>query len=125
MERLAPPSAFLSQLKTVSVGNECDPRALISDLIQAGYERCDQLEGPGQCSQRGDILDVYPPQASYPFRIEFFGDEIDQIRIFDPLTQRSIEQRSSDLFTQLLDSSDRIFLVLPASLHLMKSVFKL
>ena len=93
MERLAPPAIFLSQLKTVAVGEEHDPRTLLADLIAAGYERCEQLEGAGQCAQRGDILDVYPPQAPYPYRIEFFGDEIDQIRTFDPLTQRSIEQQ--------------------------------
>ena len=92
MERLAPPATFLSQLKTVSVGEEHDPRALLADLIAAGYERCEQIEGAGQCAQRGDILDVFPPQAPYPYRIEFFGDEIDQIRTFDPLTQRSLEQ---------------------------------
>ncbi len=95
MERLAPPDAFLAQLRTVAVGEETDPRALLAALVEAGYERCDQIEGAGQCALRGDILDVYPPQAPYPYRIEFFGDEIDQIRMFDPLTQRSIEQQTN------------------------------
>lgn len=94
MERLAPREAFLHQLKTVVVGEEHDPRVLLSGLIEAGYERCEQIEGAGQCALRGDILDVYPPQAPYPYRIEFFGDEIDQIRTFDPLTQRSVEQQN-------------------------------
>ena len=95
MERLAPPEVFLSQLETVSVGEEHDPRELLAALIAAGYERCDQIEGPGQCSLRGDLLDVYPPQASYPYRIEFFGDEIDQIRTFDSLSQRSLMQQKN------------------------------
>lgn len=94
MERLAPPDAFLQQLFTVAVGEEHDPRVLLQQLVAAGYERCEQLEGAGQCAMRGDILDVYPPQAPHPYRIEFFGDEIDQIRVFDPLTQRSIEQQA-------------------------------
>lgn len=94
MERLAPPATFLSQLSTVAVGEERDPRELLAALIAAGYERCDMIEGAGQCALRGDILDVYPPQAAYPYRLEFFGDEIDQIRTFDPLTQRSIEQQT-------------------------------
>ena len=92
MERLAPPGVFRKQLLTVAVGEECDPRVLLGDLIAAGYERCEQIEGAGQCALRGDILDVFPPQAQSPYRIEFFGDEIDQIRTFDPLTQRSLEQ---------------------------------
>ena len=94
MERLAPPDVFLSQLFSVAVGEEHDPRDLLQKLIAAGYERCDQIEGAGQCAMRGDILDVYPPQAPYPYRIEFFGDEIDQIRSFDPLTQRSVSQQA-------------------------------
>ena len=93
LERLAPPATFLSQLYTVAVGEEHDPRALIAKLIASGYERCEQIEGAGQCALRGDILDVFPPQAENPYRIEFFGDEIDQIRTFDPLTQRSVEQQ--------------------------------
>ena len=93
MERLAPPATFLSQLKTVAVGEEHDPRALLRELIAAGYERCEQIEGAGQCALRGDILDVFPPQAPHPYRIEFYGDEIDQIRTFDPLSQRSVEQQ--------------------------------
>ena len=92
MERLAMPETFLSQLVTVRTGDAIDPRTLLERLVAAGYERTDQIEGQGQCAARGDILDVYPPQAEYPYRIEFFGDEIDQIRCFDPLTQRSVEQ---------------------------------
>lgn len=95
MERLAPPSVFLDRMRSVSVGEEYDPRALLEDLIASGYERCDQLEGAGQCAMRGDILDVFPPQAPLPYRIEFYGDEIDQIRVFDPLTQRSVRQEQN------------------------------
>ena len=95
MERLAPPSVFLDRMRSVFVGEEHDPRKLLADLISAGYERCDQLEGVGQCALRGDILDVFPPQAPFPYRIEFYGDEIDQIRVFDPLTQRSVRQECS------------------------------
>ena len=92
MERLVPHETFLSQIVRVSVGDTIDPRDLIKALAEAGYERAAEIEGPGQCAMRGDILDVYPPQAAYPYRIEFFGDDVDQMRIFDPLTQRSIEQ---------------------------------
>ncbi len=50
------------------------------------YER---RAGAGQLSRRGGLLDIYPPQASQPYRLEFFGDEIETIRTFDPETQRS------------------------------------
>jgi transcription-repair coupling factor (superfamily II helicase) len=92
MERLVPHETFLSQIVRVQVGDTIDPRMLLKRLLEAGYERAEQIEGPGQCASRGDILDVYPPQAELPYRIEFFGDDVDQMRVFDPLTQRSVEQ---------------------------------
>lgn len=92
MEKLAPHETFLSQIVTVRTGDTVDPRELLRRLLASGYERTEQIEGPGQCTMRGDILDVYPPQADYPCRIEFYGDDVDQMRLFDPLTQRSIEQ---------------------------------
>ena len=92
MERLVPHETFLSQLVRLSVGETVDPRALLNRLVASGYERTEQIEGPGQCAMRGDILDVFPPQASLPCRIEFYGDDVDQMRLFDPLTQRSVEQ---------------------------------
>ncbi len=95
MERLVQHETFLSQIVRVQVGDTVDPRTLIARLADAGYERTAEIEGPGQLSARGDILDVYPPQAAYPYRIEFYGDDVDQMRVFDPLTQRSVEQVDS------------------------------
>ena len=92
MERLAPPEAFISQVKVVKRGDTLPPRELLFDLVSAGYERVDMLEGPGQVALRGDILDVFPPQGEDPCRIEFFDDEVDQLRWFDVATQRSIRQ---------------------------------
>ena len=92
MERLAPPEAFVSQVKVVKRGDVLPPRTLLSDLVSAGYERVDMLEGPGQVALRGDIWDVFPPQGEDPCRIEFFDDEVDQLRWFDVSTQRSIRQ---------------------------------
>ena len=97
MQRLAPKEAFLAQCLSLKSGGEADPRALVSRLCAAGYERVDLVEGRGQVAARGDILDVYPPQARYPLRIEFWGDTIDQMRDFDPVTQRSVEQRTEAL----------------------------
>jgi len=92
MQRLAPKEEFLSQCISLESGEEIDPRALLAQLVAAGYERVDLVEGRGQVASRGDIIDVYPPAARYPLRIEFWGDTVDQMRAFDPVTQISVEQ---------------------------------
>src|SRR6201996_6072409 len=70
-------------------GEEIDIDALITHLTSVGYSAVDVVEMPGQYTRRGGILDVYSPEADRPVRIEFFGDEIETIRKFDPETQRS------------------------------------
>ncbi len=92
MQALAPKGAFAESRICVSVGDALDPRALVERLVSAGYERVELVEGRGQIAARGDLVDVYAPGEEYPVRIEFFGDEIDQMRSFDPVTQRSVEQ---------------------------------
>ncbi len=57
--------------------------------INLGYQSCDIVENPGEFSHRGGIMDIFPPSELYPIRIDLFGDEIDSLRTFDPLTQRS------------------------------------
>ncbi len=94
MQHIAPKDAFGAMLHTVRTGDVVEPRALLAKLARAGYERTEMVEGRGQAASRGDIVDVYPPQMRFPVRIEFFGDEIDQMRQFDPVTQRSVEQIS-------------------------------
>ena len=68
------------------------PEVLIERLVASGYVREDPLFGPGQFSLRGGIVDVWPPNAETPVRIEFFGDTVDSIRAFDADTQLSVEQ---------------------------------
>ena len=72
-------------------GDICDPDALCARLIDVGYSRCQMVEGAGQFALRGGILDVFSPAMDNPVRVEFFGDEIDAMGSFDPLTQRRIE----------------------------------
>ena len=66
---------------------EIDP--LLTHLNTVGYNAVDVVEMPGEYALRGGLLDVYPPEADRPLRVEFFGDEIESIRKFDPGTQRS------------------------------------
>src|SRR5246500_2646468 len=70
-------------------GEEIDIEVLTGHLASVGYTRMDLVEMPGQFTRRGGILDVYSPESDRPLRIEFFGDEIESIRRFDPETQRS------------------------------------
>ncbi|MBC8062463.1 MAG: transcription-repair coupling factor [Clostridiaceae bacterium] len=75
-----------------SVGDIVDLRKFSEQLVQAGYERAEMVEGKGQFSLRGGILDIYSPIENMPYRIEFFGDEVDSIRSFNLQSQRSIDK---------------------------------
>jgi transcription-repair coupling factor (superfamily II helicase) len=70
-------------------GEEVDVDMLLTHLASVGYEQVDVVEMPGQYTRRGGILDVYSPEADRPVRMEFFGDEIESMRKFDPESQRS------------------------------------
>jgi len=75
--------------RTLRRGESFDLDNLLAHLNTVGYELADVVEMPGQYAVRGGILDVYSPEAERPVRIEFFGDEVDSIRRFDPTSQRS------------------------------------
>jgi transcription-repair coupling factor (superfamily II helicase) len=69
--------------------------ALLEAWVQLGYRRELQVEAAGSFSLRGGILDVFPPNAELPYRVELWDDEVDTIRVFDPETQRSVEDATS------------------------------
>jgi transcription-repair coupling factor (superfamily II helicase) len=79
----------------LSPGQSINIMDLHSELIDMGYERVDVIEGKGQFAQRGGIIDIFSVMNDEPCRIEFFGDEIDTIRNFDILTQRSQSRLSN------------------------------
>ncbi len=85
----------------LNLGGEVDPDDVTAMLIRGGYQNVELVEVKGEFARRGDILDVYPLTADVPTRIEFFGDEIDAIRAFDPISQRSTESLESVAFTPL------------------------
>ena len=86
------PQLYIDNILKFSIGDTVDLDTIVEKLIQSGYERVSIVEGKGEFSIRGGILDVYPPISSIPYRIEFFGDEIDSIRSFNTESQRSIEK---------------------------------
>ena len=71
-----------------AVGEEYMPDMLVEHLLSVGYTQIDVVEMPGQVTLRGGILDVYSPEMDRPVRIDFFGDEIESIRKFEPEPQR-------------------------------------
>ena len=89
--RTMPKSVLFSAALTLRPGAQLAIEDLSARLTQAGYARGTLVEGVGQFSVRGGILDVFSPAAERPVRIEFFGDEIDAMGYFDPVTQRRVE----------------------------------
>ena len=97
--------------RRVSVGDSLERDALVATLVGLGYQRMALVEEPGEVAVRGDILDVFPPQLSHPFRIELWGDEVDSIRSFDPASQRSQDKCASALLPpprELVFDRDRV-----------------
>jgi transcription-repair coupling factor (superfamily II helicase) len=86
---LAPPEEFGHRVLVLLAGRRYNLGTLVHHLAANGYERVGLVEAPGSFSQRGGIVDIFPPLAESPIRLEFFGDEVESIRSFDPATQRS------------------------------------
>lgn len=83
-----PSSVLKDSTVTLNVSEEISPDRVITALVNCGYERSEQVEGSGQFSLRGGILDIFIPSENAPIRIEFWGDEIDSMNYFDIETQR-------------------------------------
>ncbi len=86
---------FTSTCHTVETGMTREPLALMSDWEKMGYRIENIVEVPGAASRRGGITDIWPPTSGSPVRLEFFGDNVESIRRFDPATQRSTERLDS------------------------------
>ena len=78
--------------RTLKVGDEVDPDALSLELEDAGYAFEHEVNAKGEAVRRGGLIDLWPPDQPHPLRVEFFGDEIESIRSFEPGSQRSFEQ---------------------------------
>ncbi|NEO41187.1 MAG: transcription-repair coupling factor [Moorea sp. SIOASIH] len=89
---LPPVDAFKPYCLTLKQGMTWDGKNLDEKLAQLGYERVPLVETEGQWSRRGDIVDVFPVALELPVRLEWFGDELEQLREFDPATQRSLDK---------------------------------
>lgn len=92
MIRIAPPSFLAANTFFFKKNQIVSIKSIRNQLKIAGYEPVNQVVSPGEYALRGNILDIFPMGSDLPFRIEFFDDEIETIRLFDPDTQRSIHQ---------------------------------
>ena len=99
--KLPPRQHFADACRVLKLGAEIDPDDVATMLMRGGYQSVELVEVKGEFARRGDILDVYPLTANAPVRIEFFGDEIDTIRTFDPISQRSTASIESVILTPL------------------------
>lgn len=89
---ITPLKTFQRHLLILARGQEYEPTELAARLMKMGYERVAQVEVAGQFSWRGGIMDIFPTAASEPVRIEFFDSELDSLRLFDPVSQRSLKE---------------------------------
>lgn len=92
MDRILPLEYLKNKVITLTEAQALDFSKLQKQLVDLGYDRQGQVEGPGQYAVRGGILDIFPLTEETPFRIELWGDEIDTIKTFDVANQRSIER---------------------------------
>jgi transcription-repair coupling factor (superfamily II helicase) len=90
MTRTIPRREYLKACQRVQPGKEYQPETLMQAWLQTGYQREDTVLEVGQFSHRGGLLDIWPPAESVPLRLDFFGNELETIRSFDPGTQRTL-----------------------------------
>lgn len=94
MHKVLPKKIFQNSLLRLAIGDEIDLDGTLETLVHSGYRNVSMVEMKGEFARRGDILDIYPLTYDDPVRIEFWGDEVDSIRLFDAASQRSIEKLS-------------------------------
>lgn len=89
MQPVPEPLELVQSAKPFGPGSRIEPEDLARWLVDSGYEPCEMVEKVGDFARRGGIVDIFPPDRLKPVRMEFFGDEIESVREFDHLTQRS------------------------------------
>ena len=97
LQRLPPRAAFSGKTLHGRAGDRLSPDRLKAFCAESGYQRVGTVSEPGEYAPRGGILDVFPPGEDEPLRFDFFGDELESVRRFDSLTQRTIEPLDSFL----------------------------
>ena len=130
----SPPAAFQATLSPekfkeysllLEKGQSIESTTILTKkLILSGYHRLDSVEDPGSFAIRGDIIDIFPPDRPLPLRIDLFGDEVEEIREYDPETQRTYAANSPDKIEQILIPPAREVLVQSMTESLLKERIK-
>lgn len=100
---------FKANSLTLKVNQVCNLSKICDFLVRCGYKRDDLVANPGEFALRGDILDIYPINIAYPYRIEFFDDEIDNIRTFNPVSQRTKDSLTEVVIEHADDQLDKLY----------------
>ncbi len=103
--RYVPTNFFTSRTLELNAGSEFSPELIVGQAVEWGYERTPMVTSRGEISVRGDILDIFPAGYTKPVRLEFFGDNIEDIRIFDAESQRSLAAMDSLLLLPVLPAT--------------------
>lgn len=90
MTRTIPRRDFLMACSTIKTGSQASLEALCRKWVEIGYEPAELVTGAGQFSRRGGLVDIWPVHLAHPVRVDFFGEEIESMRLFDPASQRSL-----------------------------------
>ncbi|MCK9273671.1 MAG: transcription-repair coupling factor [Syntrophales bacterium] len=91
VQRVMPVEVLGEYLDVISVGDTRPTESLVKKLLEGGYQRVSLVEDAGEFSLRGYILDVFPAASEFPLRLEFYGDDIESIKVFNPESQRSLK----------------------------------
>lgn len=100
---------FKANSLTLKVNQVCNLSKICDFLVRCGYKRDDLVANPGEFALRGDILDIYPINIAYQYRIEFFDDEIDNIRTFNPVSQRTKDSLTEVVIEPADDQLDKLY----------------
>ena len=107
LQRPLPYRQFLKAARQIKVGEQYSLTGLARHCQGLGYEAVSVVEAPGQLSSRGGILDIFPPHSPQPYRLEFFGREIESLRTFNPATQRSTNHAQTFWITPVREALPR------------------
>ncbi len=88
----------------IKINSKIDTKNFLNEIVDLGYERSEIVEGKGQFSIRGGIIDIFPIDSSVPFRVELFGDEVDSIREFDIMSQRSTDRVNDIVISKISEN---------------------
>ncbi|MBM3531567.1 MAG: transcription-repair coupling factor [Alphaproteobacteria bacterium] len=119
LQRLPTRQVFTASVRRLAKGSRANVNELVEFLRHTGYRRSDTVREAGEFALRGGILDVFPPGSVEPLRVDFFGDEIDGLRSFDPMTQLTTGKHDAVLFQPVSEA-----MLDPASIQRFRSGYR-